>query len=101
MAERELSVLAARCLTRRRPDNATGQQEIAAWARQRNDAQATVPWRFTPEKAPTKLHRLYPSQPVWCGSTVERGNLNLTKNSCPSQFFIAELFRLPLPAPRQ
>ena len=30
-----------------------------------NDAKATVHWRFTTEKARTKLHRLYPSQPVW------------------------------------
>ena len=65
MVEIELSVLAAQCLQRRLPDKATVQHEIAAWERQRNEAKATVHWRFTTEKARTKLQRLYPSQPVW------------------------------------
>lgn len=65
MVEIELSVLADQCLKRRLPDKATAQQEIVAWERQRNDAQATVQWRFTTEKARTKLQRLYPSQLVW------------------------------------
>lgn len=65
MVEIELSGLANQCLNRRLPDKATVQQEIAAWEHQRNDAQATVQWRFTTEKARTKLQRLYPSQPVW------------------------------------
>ena len=65
MVEIELSVLADQCLNRRLPDKATVQQEIAAWERQRNEAKATVQWRFTTEKARTKLQRLYPSQPVW------------------------------------
>lgn len=62
MVEIEFSVLAGQCLQRRLPDKATVQQEIALWERHRNDAQATVQWRFTTEKARTKLHRLYPSQ---------------------------------------
>jgi len=65
MVEIELSVLAGQCLKRRLPDKATVQQEIAAWERQRNEAKATVQWRFTTEKARTKLQHLYPSQPVW------------------------------------
>lgn len=65
MIEIELSVLAGQCLKCRLPDNPTVQQEIAAWKRQRNDAKATVQWRFTTEKARTKLHRLHPSQSVW------------------------------------
>ena len=65
MVEIELSVLADQGLKRRLPDKATAQQEIVAWERQRNDAKATVQWRFTTEKARTKLQRLYPSQPVW------------------------------------
>ena len=72
MVEIELSVLAEQCLNRRLPDRATVQQEIAAWERQRNDAQATVPWRFTMEKARTKLQHLYPSQPVWRGTRLGR-----------------------------
>ena len=65
MVEIELSVLAGQGLKRRLPDTATVQQEIAAWEQQRNEVKATVQWRFTTEKARTKLQRLYPSQPVW------------------------------------
>lgn len=64
MVEIEFSVLAGQCLQRRLPDKATVQREIAAWERQRNDAKATVQWRFTTDKARTKLLRLYPSQPL-------------------------------------
>jgi DDE superfamily endonuclease len=56
MGEIEFSVLAGQCLQRRLPDKATVQQEITLWERHRNDAQATVQWRFTTEKARTKLH---------------------------------------------
>lgn len=62
MVEIELSVLANQCLARRLADTYTVQQEIAGWERQRNDAKATVHWRFTTDKARTKLQRLYPSQ---------------------------------------
>jgi hypothetical protein len=64
MVEIELSVLAGQCLDRRLSDTSTVQREIAAWERQRNDAKATVQWRFTAEKARTKLQHLYPSQSV-------------------------------------
>jgi len=62
MVEIELSVLANQCLDRRLADTHTVQREIAEWERQRNDAKATVHWRFTTDKARTKLQRLYPSQ---------------------------------------
>jgi len=65
MVEIELSVLAGQCLKRRLPDQATVQHEITAWERRRNAAKTTVHWRFTTDKARTKLQRLYPSQPVW------------------------------------
>src|SRR5262249_2913595 len=42
LGENELSVLTGPCVKRRLPDKATVQQEIAAWERQRNAAQATV-----------------------------------------------------------
>jgi hypothetical protein len=64
MVEIELSVLASQCLERRLADTNTVQQEIADWERRRNDAKATVHWRFTTDKARTKLQRLYPSQPL-------------------------------------
>jgi hypothetical protein len=64
MVEIELSVLAGQCLKRRLPDKETVQHEIAAWECQRNAAKATVHWRFTTDKARTKLQRLYPSQLV-------------------------------------
>jgi hypothetical protein len=65
MVEIELSVLAGQCLKRRLPDQATVQQEIAAWERQRNEVKTTVHWRFTTEEARIKYQRLYPSQLVW------------------------------------
>jgi len=62
MVEIEFSVLGGQCLQRRLPEKSTVQQEIALWERHRNDAKATVQWRFTTDKARTKLQRLYPSQ---------------------------------------
>jgi hypothetical protein len=62
MVEIELSVLASQCLDRRLADTNTVQREIADWERHRNEAKATVHWRFTTDNARTKLHRLYPSQ---------------------------------------
>lgn len=64
MVEIELSVLASQCLDRRLAETTTVQREIAEWERQRNETKATVQWRFTTDKARTKLQRLYPSQPV-------------------------------------
>jgi hypothetical protein len=62
MVEIEFSVLTGQCLQRRLPDKEMVQREITTWERQRNDAKATVQWRFTTDKARTKLQRLYPSQ---------------------------------------
>ncbi len=62
MVEIEFSVLGGQCLQRRLSEKDTVQQEIAHWERYRNEAKATVQWRFTTDKARTKLQRLYPSQ---------------------------------------
>ncbi|MBK9745813.1 MAG: IS630 family transposase [Chloroflexi bacterium] len=60
MAEIEFSVMVNQRLKRRIPDQATLTTELAAYARQRNDAQATVRWQFDVQQARTKLGRLYP-----------------------------------------
>jgi hypothetical protein len=62
MVEIEFSVLPGQCLQRRLPTRDLVQEEPAAWECQRNTAKATVQWRFTTDKARTKLQRLYPSQ---------------------------------------
>jgi len=61
MAEIEFSVLAGQCLDRRLPDTATVSAEVAAWEAERNAERATINWRFTTDKARSKLERLYPS----------------------------------------
>ena len=61
MAEIEFSVLVGQCLDRRLPDSETVQTEVAAWETQRNAEQAKIHWRFTTDKARSKLERLYPS----------------------------------------
>ncbi len=60
--EIELSVLSRQCLERRIPNKETLKQEIAAWEESRNQARATVAWRFTTTDARAKLQRLYPSK---------------------------------------
>jgi len=61
MAEIELSVLSRQCLDQRVPDRPTLEHEVTAWEQCRNQAQATVHWRFTTSDARIKLKRLYPS----------------------------------------
>jgi len=61
MAEIELSVFSRQCLGRRIPDQATLLREAAALERQRNEAHATITWRFTAADARTTLHHLYPT----------------------------------------
>jgi DDE superfamily endonuclease len=61
MAEIELSILDRQCLDRRISDQATVQQEVAAWESERNARQMTIDWRFTTADARIKLKRLYPS----------------------------------------
>ena len=60
MAEIELSVLSRQCLARRIGDAVTLKREIAALEQSRNQAHATITWRFTTAKARIKLHHLYP-----------------------------------------
>jgi transposase len=60
MVEIEIAVLSRQCLDRRIPDKATLQREIAHWERTRNKERARVRWRFTVERARTKLGRAYP-----------------------------------------
>ena len=61
MAEIELSVLARQSLADRMASILEVQQQVQAWQQQRNQAQATINWRFTAEDARIKLKRLYPS----------------------------------------
>ena len=63
MAEIEFSVVQRQCLARRIADPTVLQQELAAYARQRNTMRATITWQFTVDHARVKLHRLYPSIP--------------------------------------
>lgn len=61
MAEIELSVLGRQCLSRRIATAEALASETAAWSSRRNDAAATVRWRFTVEEARIRLRHLYPS----------------------------------------
>ena len=60
MAEAELSVLARQCLTRRIPDIATLETQVAGWLKRRNKHHAKADWRFTTQDARIKLKNLYP-----------------------------------------
>jgi hypothetical protein len=62
MAELEFSALGRQCLDRRLASLEVVRRETTAWADARNHAGATVHWRFTTERARTKMHRFYPSQ---------------------------------------
>jgi hypothetical protein len=62
MAEIEFSVLERQCLGRRLVTREEVQLETAAWASARNDAHASVHWRFTTADARTKMHRFYSSK---------------------------------------
>ena len=61
MVEVELSVLVRQCLRRRIPTAEILQREAQAWCEERNQAGASVDWRFTTYDARTKLRKLYPS----------------------------------------
>jgi hypothetical protein len=61
LVEIELSVLARQCLDRRLPTRAAVAAETAAWADARNAAGATIAWRFTTDRARTKLGHHYPT----------------------------------------
>ena len=60
MAEIEIGVFERGCLRRRVPKLTTLQQRVAALEHQRNEAKATIHWRFTTVDARQKLARLYP-----------------------------------------
>jgi len=61
MAEIEFSVLGRRVLRRRIADEETLRGEIAALEAERNQARATIDWRFSAQAARVKLHHLYPA----------------------------------------
>ena len=61
MAEIEFSVFSNQCLNRRIQDEETLKREIAALETERNQAGATIEWRFTTTDARHKLRRIYPS----------------------------------------
>jgi hypothetical protein len=61
MAEIEFSVFSRQCLARRIGDEDILKREIAALEAQRNNAQATIDWRFSTVDARVKLKRVYPS----------------------------------------
>lgn len=61
MVEIEIGILSAQCLDRRIPDMATLDQEVAAWTRARNVAEARVRWMFGIEQARVKLGHAYPA----------------------------------------
>ncbi len=58
--EIEWSVLTRQCVDRRIGEIETLRQEVARWERARNEAKATVNWRFGVAEARTTLARLYP-----------------------------------------
>jgi hypothetical protein len=60
MAELELSALARQCLDRRIPDQPTLQQQVTAWADERNRAAVGIDWRFSVADARSTLTHLYP-----------------------------------------
>ena len=60
MAEIEIGIFERGCLGRRVPDLSVLQQRVAALEQQRNQAKATIRWRFTTVDARQKLARLYP-----------------------------------------
>lgn len=60
LAEVELSVLTRQCLDRRIPDVATLEQEVTAWADERNRARVRIEWRFDVDAARRTLFHLYP-----------------------------------------
>jgi len=61
MAEVEFAVLADQCLDRRLASMPIVSREVAAWQQRRNDAKATINWRFTTTDARMKMERIYPS----------------------------------------
>jgi hypothetical protein len=61
MAEIEIGIMERQCLGRRLTDQATAQQALRAWQRQRNAARRGIDWTFTRQDADRKLSRHYVS----------------------------------------
>ena len=61
MAETEINIMNSQCLNRRLDSQSLIAAEVAAWAKQRNLAQARIHWTFTLAAARRKLRKLYPS----------------------------------------
>ncbi len=60
MAEIEIGVLSRQCLSKYIESKERMIAEVAAWERQRNEANATVDWQFRTADARVKLKKLYP-----------------------------------------
>src|SRR4051794_14228222 len=60
MVEIEIGVLRGQCLDRRTGERAALITEVAAWQRLRNPSGARIKWKFTTERARSKLARVYP-----------------------------------------
>jgi transposase len=60
MVEIEIGVLRGQCLDRRIGEREVLVSEVDAWQRQRNASGARVKWKFTTERARSKLARAYP-----------------------------------------
>ena len=60
MADIEFSVLSRSCLKQRLSGEEALRREVDALVTERNNASATINWRFNTRDARTKLHRLYP-----------------------------------------
>ena len=60
MAEIEIGVLSRQCLSKYIESKERMIAEVAAWERQRNEANATVDWQFRTAEARVKLKKLYP-----------------------------------------
>ncbi len=61
MAEIEFSVFGKQCLARRIGDEEALKREVGALEAERNQAQATISWRFSATDARGKLQHIYPS----------------------------------------
>jgi transposase len=61
MAELEWSVLSRQSLDQRLESRERAAEVLHAWQTQRNQARATISWRFTTQTARTRLNRLYPA----------------------------------------
>jgi transposase len=64
MAELEWSVLSRQSLDQRLESRERAAEVLHAWQTQRNQARATITWRFTTQTARTRLNRLYPALPT-------------------------------------